>query len=135
MRRLSIAMVTINKLRFEKKGAESMLSPLECDALNVLWPLKEARVREIHKKLKAQRKKVALTSVAVILDRLHSKGIVARKVGTGRGGEHYVYSPVTSREGFEKSVVECTVNKLIDSFGPVAVSYFNERFSTEKEKR
>lgn len=104
---------------------DSLLSPLEGDVLCVLWPDKKMRVREIHDKLK---KKVALSSVAVICDRLHDKGIVARKIETARGGVRYVYYPTQDKSSFEKSVVEKTVNKLIDTFGPTAVSYFNERF-------
>ena len=102
-----------------------VLSPLERNVLQVLWPNKELRVREIHSKLKS---KVAISSVAVICDRLNNKGIVARKVETARGGARYIYYPVQDKNAFEKSIVEKTVNKLIDSFGPNAVSYFNERF-------
>lgn len=104
---------------------ESLLSPLEADVLRVLWPDKAMRVREIHTKLK---KKVAVSSVAVILDRLHEKNIVSRKIETARGGARYIYSPVCDKAGFEKSVVDKTVNKLIEAFGQNAVSYFNERF-------
>ena len=104
---------------------ESLLSPLENDVLRVLWPDRKMRVREIHGKLK---QKVALSSVAVILDRLHDRGIVARKVETARGGVRYLYYPAQDKAAFEKSVVEKTVNGLIESFGPTAVSYFNERF-------
>ena len=125
-------MVEINRIRFNKSGLKSVLSPLEYDTLRVLWRLKEARVREIHKKLKKE-KKVALTSVAVILDRLYQKGVVARKVEKGRGGGHYIYSAKTSREEFEKSIVENTVTKLIDTFGPVAVNYFHKRFSKRRK--
>ncbi len=106
---------------------DSLMSPLENDVLRVLWPDKNMRVREIHDKLKSKRK-VALSSVAVICDRLHDKGIVARKIETARGGVRYVYYPMQDKCAFEKSIVEDTVNKLIESFGPTAVSYFNERF-------
>lgn len=105
----------------------SLLSPLEGDVLRVLWPDKSMRVREIHTRLKEKRK-VALSSVAVICDRLHDKGIVARKIETARGGVRYVYYPTQDKNSFEKSVVEKTVNKLIETFGHTAVSYFNERF-------
>lgn len=104
---------------------DSLLSPLEQDVLRVLWPKKELRVREIHAKLKS---KVALSSVAVILDRLFDKGIVTRKIETARGGARYIYTPVRDKKEFEKSVVEGAVNKLIETFGDSAVSYFNERF-------
>ncbi len=104
---------------------DALLSPLEADVLSVLWPDKKLRVREIHEKLI---KKVALSSVAVICDRLHDKGIVARKIETARGGVRYIYYPTQDKSSFEKSVVENTVNKLIKTFGSNAVSYFNERF-------
>ncbi|MBS3147774.1 BlaI/MecI/CopY family transcriptional regulator [Candidatus Woesearchaeota archaeon] len=104
---------------------DSLLSPLEQEVLQVLWPAKSMRVREIHSKLK---KKVALSSVAVILDRLFDKQIVTRTIETARGGARYIYTPVHDRKAFEKSVVESAVNKLIDTFGDNALSYFNERF-------
>lgn len=104
---------------------DALLSPLEGDVLSVLWPNRKLRVREIHQRLK---RKVAVSSVAVILDRLHDKGVVGRSEETARGGVRYVYFPLQDRQSFEKSVVEKTVNKLIDAFGHSAVSYFNERF-------
>jgi len=106
----------------------SLLSPLEQDILKSLWPDKKLKVREIYEKLKHKRK-VALTSIAVILDRLHSKNIVKRDMETGRGGVRYVYYPSQDKESFERSFVNETVNKLIEKFGSNAVSYFNERFS------
>ena len=108
---------------------DSLMSPLESDVLKILWPDKKLRVREIHDKLK---RKVALSSVAVICDRLHDKGIVARKIETARGGVRYLYYPTQDKNSFEKSVVEKTVNRLIETFGSTAVSYFNERFRPKR---
>ncbi|MEW6062822.1 MAG: BlaI/MecI/CopY family transcriptional regulator [Nanoarchaeota archaeon] len=107
------------------------LSPLEKDVLNILWAKKAMKVREIYSILQ-KRRKVALCSVAVILDRLYVKNIVNRKIETARGGIRYIYSPKQDKDGFEKSIIETTVNKLIERFGSKAVSYFNERF---QEKR
>ena len=107
---------------------ESVLSPLENDVLKILWPDKKLLVREIYKELKNKRK-VALSSVAVILDRLHEKNIVSRDIKTGRGGIRYIYFPKKNKEQFERSIVEGTVEKLIQKFGNTAVSYFDERFS------
>lgn len=105
----------------------SDLSPLERAILKKLWPQRRLKVRELFTLLKNERS-VALTSIAVALDRLHSKSIVDRTITTGRGGIRYVYFPRKSRAEFEKSVVEATVNKLITRFGTTALSYFNERF-------
>ena len=111
---------------------DSLLSPLEKDILGKLWPDKKLRVREIYDKLKTKRK-LALSSVAVLLDRLHSKKIVDRKVEVARGGARYIYSPKKNKEGFEESVVEKTVNKLIQNFGETATAYFEERFAKKRK--
>ncbi len=121
-------MVNINKIRFDRKGLEFFLSPLESDVINTLFEKNEAKVRDIYNTLKKKRK-VALTSIAVILDRLYKKGLVQRKVENGRGGTHYIYSPSENKTQLEKSIIENSINKLIDVFGPSAVNYFNERFS------
>ena len=127
-------MVTISKIRLQRKGLESLLSPLEADVLKILWTEKEIRVRDIYERLKGKRK-VALTSVAVILDRLYKRKFVIRNIEVGRGGYHYIYMPKVTRADFENSVVEKTVNKLIENFGDVAVNYFHERFVKKKIKR
>lgn len=85
------------------------------------------KVKEIYEEL-APKRDVALSSVAVILDRLFELGIVDRKSETGRGGVRYLYFARQNKKQFEKGVVESTVNKLIAQFGSTAVSYFNERF-------
>ncbi|MBI4895040.1 MAG: BlaI/MecI/CopY family transcriptional regulator [Candidatus Aenigmarchaeota archaeon] len=120
-------MVKVEKIRFNKKGMNSLLSPLESETLDLLWKKDQAKVKDLHNILKKDRK-VALTSVAVILDRLHQKGIVDREIEKGRGGGHYIYSTKSSKEEFEETVIDSTVNKLINTFGPTAVNYFNKRF-------
>lgn len=125
--------VRVDKLRLDRRGVHAFLSPLETDALLVLWRLEKARTREIHTLL-ARKRKVALTSVAVTLDRLHQKGIVARTIEEGRGGGHYIYYPKKTRQQFEESVIDHAVNRLITSFGPVAANYFHRRFSRTNER-
>lgn len=123
-------MVEFKGLRFEKNGAKTkgmkaVLSPLESEVLDVLCDCRESTVRDIHKKLKH---KFALTSVAVILDRLHDKKLVTRTAKVGRGGEHYIYAAKASKKDMEYTILDDAVNKLIEGFGNTAVNYFNERF-------
>lgn len=125
-------MTVVSRIRLKRKGLECFLSPLESDILKILWDEKHTKVRDIYNKLKGRRK-VALTSVAVILDRLYKKKLVTRRVQVGRGGYHYIYLPRISENAFESSVVDETVNKLIENFGDVAINYFNERFVKKKE--
>lgn len=110
------------------KETVSVLSPLEEDILTILWRKHACRVREIYLLLKPKRK-VALCSVAVLLDRLFSRHIVNRKMEIAQGGPRYIYFTKTGKREFEQTVVENTVNKLIATFGANALSYFNERFN------
>ena len=120
----------MKKIKISKKehAMTSVLSPLESDVLKIIWPDKSLKVRSIYEKLKGKRK-VALSSVAVILDRLHERGVVLRQMETARGGIRYIYTPKKNKEEFETTIVEKTVDSLIDKFGQTAISYFNERFS------
>ena len=124
-------MVKVSRISLEKKGL-GVLSPLENDVIRVLWKQEDVRVRDIYNILR-KRRKVALTSVAVILDRLHKKGIVKRRVQSGLGGYHYIYSSKANEAAFSESVIEKTVNKLIDNYGSIAVTYFNERFKKKRQ--
>lgn len=124
-------MVVISRIRLKRRGLESLLSPLEADILKILWAEKRLRVREIYERLKSKRK-VAHTSIAVILDRLHKKKFVTRNVEVGLGGNHYIYSIKITRTDFENSVIKKTVDNLMENFGDVAINYFCERFSKKK---
>ena len=109
------------------------LSPLEADVITLFSSDEEIRVKDVYSKLKKKRK-VAMSSVPVILDRLHSKGLVERRAETCRGGVRYVYSLKKNKAQFENSMIDSSVNKLIEMFGQSALSYFNERFSEKKVK-
>lgn len=105
----------------------NVLSPLENDVIKTLWKSKcPMKVRDIHKLLE---RKVALTSVAVILDRLYEKKMVQRKRETGRGGEHYIYSSSCSKSDFEECVLEKTIDGLLQKYGKTAENYMKKRFS------
>src|SRR3989338_3813599 len=124
-------MDAITKIRFKQTGPEAILGPLEAKVLSVLWDKKSARVRDLHAIIRKD-KNVALTSVAVMLDRLHKKQLVPRSVAVGRGGRHYVYAPALTREAFDYTTLDAIVSKLLDTFGDSAVAYFNDKFSRKK---
>jgi predicted transcriptional regulator len=104
----------------------AVLSPLEEDVLEVLWPDRKMRVREIHEQLKGSRK-AAISSVAVICDRLHSQKIVGRDAEKSRGGTRYIYYPLHDKKGFEQKIIQTTVDKLIEKFGSAAISHMKQR--------
>ena len=127
-------MVKLNKLGAQPAGLSPFLSPLEISILSCLWKQDGLKVRQIHAMLGAKRS-VPVSSIAVTLDRLYKNKIVKRKIESGRGGMHYIYSTKLSKSDFEQHIVEKTVNNLISSFGTVAFAYFNDRFSGNYGKK
>jgi predicted transcriptional regulator len=121
----------VKKIRMEKRGLETVLSALEANIMHSLWKKNPLRVKELHKEL-GRRHHVALTTIAVTMDRLYERKIVERRIEAGRGGLHYLYYPSRAKEEFERSLIDQTVNKLIEVFGKTAVSYFDERFKSSK---
>ncbi|MDE1828160.1 MAG: BlaI/MecI/CopY family transcriptional regulator [Candidatus Micrarchaeota archaeon] len=107
---------------------DKFLSPLEDVVVNVLFSKKELTSREIFRLLKKKGSRVALTSIAVTLDRLHSKGLVTRRMETCRGGFRYVYTVRGNKNDVYRLILGRTVDRLMKRFGPIAASYFNEKF-------
>lgn len=112
-------------------GVLASLSPLEASVLTVLADGRAMKVREVHASLSRAggRRKVVLTSVAVMLDRLHGKGLVGRKIETCRGGTRYIYSLKKPAEQIEEDYLQQRVDALIGQFGDKATAYFHKRFA------
>lgn len=85
------------------------LAPLELECLSVLWPIGEGTVRDIHDALAASRPR-AYTTVMTIMDRLETKGIVARR----KVGRAFLYQPMLSAEEARLRAVEKIVNGFFD---------------------
>ena len=118
------------KSNFITKDMLGTLSPLEVDIINILKPDKKYRVRDIYALVKD---KASKSSISVILDRLHQKGLVSRTVENAKGGMRFIYTLEQNRERFEKSIVENVVESVIKKFGSKAVVYFNESLNKRKK--
>lgn len=109
------------------------LSPLEHDALTILRRNNRMLVRDVHASL-CHKRRVAHTSVAVILDRLRQKGLAERTAQSCRGGTRYWYRPKTQKKQFAKRALDFAVQSLVERFGSTAITYFEERFSRPRRK-
>lgn len=116
----------------KEKQTVDFLSPLEDVVIHELFQRKELTSRAIFTLLRKRKKRAALTSIAVSLDRLYSEGLVTRRTETCRGGLRYVYSASGKERDVYKLMISRSVDKILERFGPVASSYFNERFSKGK---
>ena len=101
-----------------KKGLE--LGELEAELLGSLKSEGKASAGEMTERIQARRS-IAYTTVSTTLDRLFKKGLVARETIAGKTGPKHVYE-AGADPTMEKRLVEATVGRLIDAFGPSVTS-------------
>lgn len=105
---------------------------LEAQILKQIWIKKECSAREVLNEINKERD-MALTTVSTILERLFEKGVVTRKKIGGR----VKYSPKISEKNYTTKIVKQFMDKLINSFGEVAITSFAsgiEELPIEKRK-
>lgn len=104
-----------------KQDLSKVLGDLEADIMKTIWTIHSGDVKTIHKELNKERK-AAVTTIATVLDRLHSKGLVQRELVKERG-VRYMYKAAMTRNQFESTVVSNVLRGLFESFGESAISY------------
>ena len=94
-----------------KKDIRKVLGDLEATVMEATWKLDKGDVKAIHQ-IVYKEKKVAVTTVATILDRLHKKGLVNRNLLTTHS-LRYEYSPAFTKMAFENAVVRDVFKGLL----------------------
>ena len=102
-----------------------MLGSLETEVLRALRELKEAPARDVRRQLERQGVRVAYTTVATILSRLHDKRLVHRRRESCRGGERYVYRP----GDVEQKYLVNLLRGVVATFGATGVVHLNEEIA------
>lgn len=103
------------------------IGDLEAEVLKTLKRLGSASAGEMTEELKPTRA-LAYTTVSTTLDRLHKKGLIARRQVSGRTGQKHEYS-FPGNPGLEKRVVNKMVDKLVSAFGPSVASTIYDRLN------
>lgn len=115
-----------------EKNMTKVLGDLEAAVIEALWKLQVGHVREIHT-LVNQKRKVAITTIATILDRLYKKGLVERELKKGKG-LYYEYRPALTKTQFETTVVKSVFKGLFEAFGDSAMSYLIDTTGIKDQK-
>ena len=102
-----------------------MLGSLETEVMASLRRLGEAPARGVRQQLERQGVRVAYTTVATILSRLHEKGLVQRRRETCRGGERYLYRPAEVEQKYLRNLLR----GVVAMFGPSGVVHLNEEIA------
>jgi predicted transcriptional regulator len=107
------------------------ISDLEQEVMNIVWSKGECTIRDVFDTLTLD-KQLAYTTVATLLNRLYTKGLLKRDTK-----ENIVYfSPKVSKESYGKKVANVFFNRFFDAFGDTAVASFAQSLDKlPKEKK
>jgi predicted transcriptional regulator len=89
-----------------KPKFRKQLTPLELQIMKVLWDLGPSNVQAVQEQLSGS--KLAYTTVQTMLNVLHRKGRVKRKLK----GRAYVYEPLLSRDRATSQAIRDMVDRL-----------------------
>ena len=109
-------------------GLASVFGTLELRVLEALWALgREASVRDVLDTFPS----AAYTTVMTTMERLHRKGVLARR----KDGRAFLYQPVSSRQAMESGLVARTIEPLLrgGSAQPI-LSYFVDQVTRQDER-
>lgn len=105
--------------KFGNKGLAKVLGSLEQEIIESLWRTGEATGKEVLADVRKKRK-VAVTTVFTVLERLSNKGLVNKTMGE----TVYLYSAVYSREELARSVSTEVLKGVLDLWSGSAVASF-----------
>jgi predicted transcriptional regulator len=97
---------TLRGFRRPREVMFPALGKLEREVMEETWRRGEISVREMHR---AFDERTAYTTLMTTLDRLHKKGLLARR----KDGRAFLYSPSVSREQFKQGVAEDVIEGLL----------------------
>lgn len=87
--------------------------------MNLVWRHGHCSVRDLVNDLNLI-KPVAYTTVLTVIQRLHEKGLVAKRADQ----KAFVYSARVSKETYSKTLAQSFLKKFIHSFGEIGIASF-----------
>jgi BlaI family penicillinase repressor len=104
-----------------KKSAH--LTPGEFELMEILWPLGEASVKDVWRKVDSARG-LAYTTVMTVLEKMHRKGILAQR----KRGKAYLYSAILGREEALRGILEHVCDVYFNSSREELVRFIEKHY-------
>ncbi|ASJ01072.1 BlaI/MecI/CopY family transcriptional regulator [Thermococcus gorgonarius] len=114
-----------HEFKLTEEGLKAVLPPLEAEIMEYMWKVKVATAGEVYEHLKSKHPEMRRSTVSILMNRLCEKGLLKRSVDYGRGGMRYVYSVTTTREEFEKKIVQKILDALMSNFREATYAYLS----------
>lgn len=105
------------------------LGERELDIMQALWKLKTATVADVQKNLHEQNKKLAYTTIQTMLNRLETKGFVARDTKD----RFHLYRPVLKQPGAADNALKRLTQRFFGGSAEALISRLVEKDLTEEQ--
>ncbi|MFQ5739671.1 MAG: BlaI/MecI/CopY family transcriptional regulator [Acidobacteriota bacterium] len=110
------------------KGVAQVLGELESAVIEQVWRNPDCTAREVLNRLTGQRQ-LAYTTVVTVLDRLHKKGFLKRRLD----GRAFLYSPGITETEFHKSVTRDVLEGLLKEGSRPTLSTFVDLVAADED--
>ncbi|AAL81720.1 CopY family transcriptional regulator [Pyrococcus furiosus DSM 3638] len=114
------------EFKLNQKGIKSILPTMEAEIMEYMWEIKEATAGEVYEYMKTKYPEIRRSTVSILMNRLCERGLLKRRMEKGKGGIRYVYSITTTREEFERKVVEKIIESLMMNFREATFAYLSK---------
>jgi len=114
-----------NEFKLREEGIKAVLPPLEAEIMEFMWAVGESTARQVYEHMKKKHPEIRRSTVSILMNRLCERGLLRRRVESGRGGMRYVYSITTTREEFERKVVQSILDALLNNFREATYAYLS----------
>ncbi|CAB49497.1 BlaI/MecI/CopY family transcriptional regulator [Pyrococcus abyssi] len=116
-----------SEFKLNQKGIKAVLPSLEAEIMEYMWEIKEGTAGEVFEYLKKKHPEIRRSTVSILMNRLCEKGLLTRRMDRGRGGIRYIYTITTTREEFERKVVEKIIDSLLANFREATYAYLAKK--------
>ncbi len=110
------------------KGVAQVLGELESAVIEQVWRHPSCTAREVLNRLAGQRR-LAYTTVVTVLDRLHKKGFLKRRLE----GRAFLYSPGITQEEFDQNVTRDVLKGLLKEGSRPTLSTFVDLVAADED--
>jgi len=115
-----------HEFKLNEEGIKAVLPPLEAEIMEHMWKVKMATAGQVYEYMKEKHPDIRRSTISILMNRLCERGLLERHVERGRGGMRYVYSITTTREEFEKKVVQSILDALMQNFREATYAYLSK---------
>ncbi|AFK23046.1 BlaI/MecI/CopY family transcriptional regulator [Pyrococcus sp. ST04] len=115
-----------SEFKLNQKGIKAVLPSLEAEIMEYMWEVGEATAGEVYEYLKNKYPEIRRSTVSILMNRLCEKELLTRRMERGRGGIRYIYKITTTREEFERKIVEKIIDSLMANFREATYAYLSK---------